>query len=356
MISFLSFRYAFSSSSHQRSRAIRAIVTIALSLTALTVVMSIMEFLQNGRFEDIRDVRSFDIIVEGRHKEELSSLFPESSVFEYGEGEALSDKGAFSVRYIDSDYDGGLNILLGDADTLLVPYSLFRSSGGELTLSMLKKGKAATTMKTSQYNASGIYWTELGSEFDDSTIFLPISGADEIVYFYTAIKNVDAEKAKETLTTLGYKAQTWKEQESSLYAAFLLEKSMMYGVLSLLFVIIMVSLKEAIRIFVSTREKEAAELEILGMKKDSLLVMNYCAFFIILALGILLGGILGKISLIAVEYISKRSDAIMDMNLSMSAISFLVFSLLLFLLTILCVYLENRKRNKKPLWEVIHVK
>ena len=55
MIGFVSFRYAFSRSSGQRGRAIRAIITIALSLVAVTVVMSVMEFLQEGRFNDIRD-------------------------------------------------------------------------------------------------------------------------------------------------------------------------------------------------------------------------------------------------------------------------------------------------------------
>ena len=48
MIGFVSFRYAFSHSSGQRGRAIRAMITIALSLVAVTVVMSVMEFLQEG--------------------------------------------------------------------------------------------------------------------------------------------------------------------------------------------------------------------------------------------------------------------------------------------------------------------
>ena len=119
MIGFVSFRYAFSRSSGQRGRAIRAMITIALSLVAVTVVMSVMEFLQEGRFNDIRDVRSFSVIVEGRHKEEIQQLFPDSTVFEYGEGEALHESGAYMVRYIDSDYDGGLNYFYGDASSLL---------------------------------------------------------------------------------------------------------------------------------------------------------------------------------------------------------------------------------------------
>ena len=111
MIPYLSSRYAFSPSFKERGRALRTVVAIALSLVVVNVVISIMDFLQNGRFEVLRDVRSFDIVVAGKHQDELSSLFPNSTIFEYGEGEALSEEGAYNVRYISSDYDGGLNII-----------------------------------------------------------------------------------------------------------------------------------------------------------------------------------------------------------------------------------------------------
>ena len=83
MIPYLSSRYSFSTSFKQRDRAIRAVVAIALSLVVVNVVISIMDFLQNGRFEDIRDVRSFDIDVEGKHKEEHTQLFPYGTNLEY---------------------------------------------------------------------------------------------------------------------------------------------------------------------------------------------------------------------------------------------------------------------------------
>ena len=76
----------------------------------------------------------------------------------------------------------------------------------------------------------------------------------------------------------------WKEAESSLYAAFLVEKTMMYGVLSLLFIIIMVSMKQSVRIFVSSRRKESAELEILGLSGKRVLLVTEWAFLMILIL------------------------------------------------------------------------
>ena len=354
MILFLSSRYAFSRSQRMLSRSIRAIITIALSLVVVTVVMSEMEFLQNGRFEAIRDVRSFDVVVEGRCKKEISPLFPGSVVFEYGEGEALTGEGAFQVRYISSDYEGGIHTSYGDTSGLMVPYSLFRSSGGKVSLSMLKKGKAATVMKTLSYDVSGIYWSDAGSEFDDSTLFLPVEEADEAVNFVTAIKNVDADKAKKILEEKGYSAVTWKEQESSLYAAFLMEKAMMYGVLSLLFIIIMVSMKQSIRIFVSSRNKEAAELEILGYGKGKITLVTEMAFLEILAIGIISALVLGKSALVALEKFSLASPILLDMSLEMPLGGISFFSLSLFLFTVVCVVRENRRRSRKTLWEVIH--
>ncbi|MGN1163432.1 MAG: ABC transporter permease [Candidatus Ornithospirochaeta sp.] len=354
MIFFLSRRYAFSRSERMLSRSVRAIVTIALSLVVVTVVMSVMDFLQNGRFESIRDTRSFDVTVEGRHKDELALLFPDAVVFEYGEGEALTKDGAYQVRYISSDYDGGLHLAYGDTQSLTVPYSLFRKSGGSVSLSMLKKGKAATVMKTAEYDVGGIYWTACGSEFDDSMIFLPMETADEAVTFVTAVKNVDADEAKKVLVEKGYTAVTWKEMEESLYAAFAMEKAMMYAVLSLLFVIIMVSMKQSIRIFVSSRAKETAELEILGYGKRSILLVTEMAFLEILAIGILSSIVLGKASLVLIERISRSSSMILDMTLHMPGTGFAFFSIFLLAFTVLCVMWENRKRNKKTLWEVIH--
>ena len=209
-------------------------------------------------------------------------------------------------------------------------------------------------MTTLSYDVSGIYWSDAGSEFDDSTLFLPVEEADEAVNFVTAIKNVDADKAKKILEEKGYSAVTWKEQESSLYAAFLMEKAMMYGVLSLLFIIIMVSMKQSIRIFVSSRNKEAAELEILGYGKGKITLVTEMAFLEILAIGIISALVLGKSALVALEKFSLASPTLLDMSLEMPLGGTSFFSLSLFLFTVVCVVRENRRRSRKTLWEVIH--
>ena len=95
---------------------------------------------------------------------------------------------------------------------------------------------------------------------------------------------------------------------------------------------------------------------LLGMEKKKILVMMELSFFFMLIIGIIIGLVFGRLSLILVEYISKKSPSIMDMTLSMSYGSMVFFSLFLVVVTSLSIYFENKKRNKRPLWEVIHVK
>lgn len=354
MILRLSLHYAFPHSKSLRSRSIRTMLSVALSLVVVVVVIAIMTFLQTSRFDAIRNVRSFDYTIDGDYSDEISALLPGSVVFTYGEGEALSEGGSYLVRYIDSSYDGGLNIYFGDASSLLVPFSfLENNSWGNVTLSMLRTGTRITTLKNISYEISGVYYTALSSEFDDTMLFLPLSEADENVNMKTAIKGI-GEKEYDKLVTSGYTLTSWKESESSLYGAFLVEKALMYGVLSLLFIIIAVSVKEGVVLFNSSRMKEMAELQILGMEKRRIRLISLLSFLAVILSGILLGFILGIVVLIGLERFSSSSNVIMTLSLSLPYAGFLSFSLFMVIITILFTMRENRKREKKEISEVLY--
>lgn len=354
MILFLSSRYAFPRSRALRSRSIRIMLTVTLSLVVVTVVMAVMNYLQSSRFDAIRDVRSFDCTVEGDYAGEIRELLPSSVVFTYGEGEALSESGSYLVRYIDSTYEGGLSLYYGDSSSLVVPYSFYRQNGlKDISLSMLRSGRAVTTLKSIDYTISGIYYTELGSEFDDTMLFLPLSDADENVTMKTAVRGA-GEKEIELLKEKGYSVTRWQEAESSLYGAFLVEKTLMYAVLSLLFVIIAVSIKSSAALFSRSREKEMAELEILGLGKRRTNGAALLSFLIVILLGIVLALILGEAVLYALETFSQNSSLIITMTLSLPKAGFTFFSLFMIAVTFIFVSIENRKRGKRELYEVIH--
>ena len=354
MMLFLALRYAFPHSKALKSRSIRIMLTVALSLMVTVVVISIMTYLQSSRFTSIREVRSFDLVVDGDCCDEIKALLPESEVFLYGEGEALSEDGSFLVRYIDSSYDGGVEYYIGDASSLAIPFSFYLKNGFEdVTLSMLKSGRTITTLKSESYKISGIYRTSLGSEFDDTMLFLPLSEADENVSLKTAVKHI-SEKDASFLSQNGYSLISWKEAESSLYGAFLVEKTLMYGVLSLLFIIIAVSTKSSVVLFFSVREKEMAELEILGMAKNKIRLLSLLSFSLVIVLGIITGFVLSIITLKLLEMISLNSSRILSLTLSLPYGGFLFFSLFMLLVTVIFTFSESRKREKKEISEVLY--
>ncbi len=349
----LSSRYAFSKTAHHRASSIRIVITTALSLSMVVIVISIMDYLQSSRFDAIRAVRSFDLVVEGKHESDLKSLYPDATIFEYGEGEALIAGNAFFVRYINSSYNGGLRFLTGNSDSLAIPYSLYRSGITNLNVSMLREGRSGVVLpRTLDIGISGVYTSRMGAEFDSTMVFLSMDYADNTISYKTAIQGISIEE-KKNLMSLGYEVTTWKEAEAGLYSAFLVEKTMMYVVLTLLFLIIGVSTKQSVRIFYREKRGERAELEILGLSIkviDSAFLLSFLWVFL---LGVIFAFILSLLLLPLVENIGDRYISLF-MSLEFPYIAFICFSLLLILLIMLFSSIERRKDKILDLVEVVN--
>lgn len=288
MILSLALRYSFSSKGRHRRRSMRTVLTIALSVAVVLSVMAIMDYLQEGRLERIRRVRSFDTVVSGDACAELRALYPDLSVFVYGETEALVSGKAMRIRFIDGSYDGGILMLSGDDSALVLSYpSMLSLDGKEASVMLLSRGRSGMMLPSSfLVPVSGVYTTEMGREFDTLHAFLPISMMEEGTDVYTAVRGRDV---SEELRALGYDAVSWKEAESALYSAFMLEKTMMYLVLFLLFIIIAVSMKQTVRIFYRERCGEIFELMILGMERWRIRASFMLSFLMVLFIGLAAG-------------------------------------------------------------------
>ncbi len=353
MIASCSFRYAFSKSGNHRSQVIRIIITLSLSLAVFTAVLSIMDYLQTSRFDDIRAVRSFDLVVDGDYKESLSAMYPEASVFTYAEGEAIIDGSAYLLRYIDSDYNGGLRYLTGDGTGMIIPYSLYRKNRrSEYSVTLLKRGRSGARLpKSITCNAGGVYSTALGSEFDSTMVFLPLSEYDG-TSLITAVIGAGDEAADE-LSGLGYSVRTWKESEASLYSAFIVEKAMMYSVLSLLFIIIAVSEHHSVSSFFRSKEKERAELCILGLGRSRIGAIFIMSFMIVVLIAITAALALSYCLLPLLE--TAVSPFIYgEIKLRMPLAGFVFFSAFSLLFTFAFSLREVISDRKKDLIEVIH--
>lgn len=354
MISFLSWRYAFSKTAHHRASAIRIMITTSLSLAMVVVVISLMNYMQISRFDNIRDVRSFDLVLDGRHRNEIDDLYPNLTIFEYGEGEALIGGNAYLVRYIDSSYDGGISFIFGDSSSLAIPYSLYIDEREtSYDISLLRKGKSNVVLpRTISLPISGVYVSRMGSEFDSSYVFLPIDLSDDTISFKTAIKGGDPKMAEE-LEKAGYKVTTWQESESSLYSAFIVEKTMMYVVLALLFLIIGVSTKQSVRIFYREKRKERVELEIIGVSRSIVDISFALSFLIVLLFGIAIAFILSLCLLYLIESVGFMAISL-SMELQFPILAFIGFSLLLILLTFIFISTEIRRDRGIDFMEVVN--
>ncbi len=349
MIFSLAFRYSFSSTGRHRARSIRLALTVAVSIAAVLIVISVMEALQEGRLERIRAVRSFDTIVPGNHADEIRELYPDLEVFSYGEAEALISGRAVRVRFIDEDYDGGVIMLQGNQEGLVVSYPVMLSlpESGSASLLLLSKGRSGRMLPSSvDVSVSGIFTTAMGREFDGIYVFMPLSAMPEGVSMHTAVKGRDVSSE---LQMMG--AESWKKSESALYSALMLEKLMMYMVLFLLFIIIAVSMKQMIRIFYRERRAEIAELMILGMERGRMHLSFFLSFMIVLILGIAVGYLSARLLLspagIYLDSILHRgSELFIPYN------GFIVLSLYLIVIALVFSILEGRKTERSSFKEV----
>ena len=347
MIFRLALRYSFSLTSGHRRKSLRILVSTALSVAVLLIVISIMEYLQDTRLSAIRDVRSFDAVIEGDVADEMRKRFPGLSVFPYAESDALLDGEAMTVRFIDSSYDGGI-MVEGDDSGLLVPYFL---RGGAVDIMMLGKGRSGAVIPlSSAYVPTGRYSSRMGYEFDGFHVFLPLS-LNTAAPVMTAVKGLDDDDAG-ALEDEGFSVTTWKEKEAGLYSALMIEKVMMYLVLSLLFLVILVSQRSAARTFYGAKRKERAELEVLGMGSGRISAAFTLSFLIILLLGLLSGTVLAFIATPVAEAMI-RSFGFRSSELSMPYRTLFFLSLILIAFAVMISFSERRKEGRMELQEVL---
>ncbi|MCR5731326.1 MAG: hypothetical protein K6G51_00055, partial [Sphaerochaetaceae bacterium] len=265
MIGLLFNRYLVSHEPRHRGRNIRILLGLIFSTLVLSTVLSVMDYMQRGRFEDLKSVRSFPIVIEGgeEHYESLIDEFSDRAiVFKYRSGEGLVRKGnetfPVKIRYIDEYYEGGITST-GEVDKgVLLPISLFRKLGSdyEVKLSRLESGnRVRNTIKERSFDVDGLYRSALSSSFDSTMLFMSYESATEECLYHLAFIPVsvgeDELYAELKERSIG-NVVLWKEAEESLYGAMLLEKIVMSVLLSSLFLIVLVEINNDANLFAET--------------------------------------------------------------------------------------------------------
>ena len=334
-----SFRYAFSRTRGQRATSIMILCGIAVGLVALLVISAVMNGLQTAQLDQLRNLESFDMIVESEvlTPEKFQEIEQVESAFDFLETNVLvvdkTSGRSSSTRVRAYRSPDGKSVLQGSRmkeslyilhgnqeqiDGIFLSYSMMRKlsthSSDEIQVTFLKPGKTATIVpSTSKLPLSG-YFSSAMTEFSLSTAFMDYSKLSGIIGEEGArigiyLKGSQARAAKAILALdPDAKIITWQEYNKALYSALTLEKTLMYVFLAFMFLIICVNLRNSTRRLLVNKQKEGAMLRALGMGRHSVNTLFLGQGLIVCLLGEILGVILGKIVIANIQKILSFAD------------------------------------------------
>ena len=316
-------KYAFSKGKGQRTSSIVIIIGIALGLAALIIISSIMNGLQTAQLNSMRNLESFDVIIEGDDLDfyTISSLEDIDFAFEYIETYALivdkSSGKSTSTRvraYNNNAFEStrmsqSLRFVLGKSPTsssseacIAISYSMMQALSVSLVdnvdITFLKPGKSATIVPYSISMPVTSIFTSSMTEFSSSTAFvsfdwlLSIMGDGSIkIGIYSNKANAVAHSLSSLFPNA--KVTTWKEYNRALYSALMLEKALMYVFLAFMFLIICVNLKNSTKRLIQNRSQEGAMLRALGCTRKKVNFIFIVQGLLICVIGEILGVALG---------------------------------------------------------------
>lgn len=388
-----SFRYAFSKTRGQRTTSIMILVGIAIGLVALVVISAIMNGLQTAQLDQLRNLESFDLIVDSENLQanQISSLDGVSEAFSFLETNVLivdkTSGKSTSARM--RAYDGNvfdsprmseslflLTDGLKDSDGIMLSYSIMGSLSSsykdDIRVTFLKPGKTATIVPyTKAMKVQSYYSSRLG-EFSSSTVFMDyeqltgILGEDSPrIGVYLGGNQKDVIKQIQNLDP-ECQIITWQQYNKALYSALMLEKTLMYVFLAFMFMIICVNLKNSTRRLLSNKQKEGAMLRALGCTKATVNSIFMIQGMLVCILGEILGVALGQVIIANLQSILSFLDfavrsvtghatvlALIPLNAEIGALEILGICAFVFALSVLFTFLGCRKIYKSEIMEVL---
>ena len=307
----LVFRYRFSPANRHRGRTLRIMLGLALSTVLMLCVISIMDALQDGRMDAVREVRSFPVTVSVQSLDEalwLEERYGDvAKVFHYKEQGGLlstsTDSRGVVVRYIDGSYDfSGIYAVGEGLSGVLLPYG--QSVPMSVSLTTLEEGNAVRMAPRSRdYAVSGLFQSRLG-DFNSLYVFAPLDSAPEGLEYTVAFKDlkVGEEELASSLEAEGYGCTFWWQRESILHSALQLEKVVMTLLLSSLYIIVFVQIVQSALMLSHTKRRECASLALMGMTKRRLCLTFGLLGALMCIIAMVLGFVLSAILLAALPH------------------------------------------------------
>lgn len=383
-------KYIFSHSGRTFTSNIMIFLGIAFSLAALLVSVGIINSLQQNMLTHIRNVESFDVVVSNtklinkdfEDMKNLDEFYQFSDFPALISNEVTNKTNVLRIRAIDSMYFLTNPSILwyspfsDNIKNLSFSYSLLNdlglNEGSDISVTFLKPGRTARLAPFKfETKVSGVFYSLL-SEFNNSTVygniewFKNLSPTTEFKYGIFSDSNLDKLvmeiKQKDPNATI----TTWKDANKAIYAALILEKTILTIFLFFLFFIIAVNLKNSTKRLLNIKKKESGMLRAIGMKNSKVK-----SIFIIQALLISLSGII--LGIIFYFIVSKNTKTIfsfvdnviayftgntsfigiMAIKIELENSYIFIISLLVMILSLIFSVIGASKIFKKDIMEVI---
>ena len=387
----IALKYAYSKIKGQRTVGIFILLGITFGMLALIVSGSIMNGLQNNQIDILKNLESFDIIVQNSDltADDLKNSINEIRVYSFAESPVLitdtksSKSLAARIRAYDAEflqYLKNLNYLNFTDGTLKnglllsgnIRYSLNSDQNNEIEITVLKPGKTVSLVPYTFETAVDSFYYSALSDFNTSTVIMDINTYKNLI----GEKNINSgiicktnvEKVAKKIQQLDPKAKiiTWKEYHSGVYSALVIEKAMMYLFLGLIFLIICINLKNSTHRLLNLKKGECAILKAFGYNNKDLLQIILLQGLVIVLPGEITGIILSVIFINNIQGILNLADSLIYLisgsptilssaafNATISFFEIFIMFATVLLLAVLFTYRGCKKLLKKNVTEIL---
>ncbi len=325
----LTWRYTFSRKNRHRRMSLLIMTSLAVGFAALIVIMSVMNSLQIDVLDQLRNVQSFHIEVEGIGEtadepvqdilsriEGVQHVYPFSrvrsviatdrrsvgvQVIGYGE-DFLREDNPFTRRVfldsmVDDPSDDGAYLSLPLMNSLSVSY------GDTLMFTLLARGRTLTlTVQEKSAPVTGLFSTQL-KEMTGGSVLVPLrflSGGEEYedVSYGLYVNNLSVREESRIVREIAARfpeaaVHTWREIHGPFYSALILEKVLMYIFLFFMFVIITFHQKNSTLRLYQSKKRELAILRSIGMSRKDVRWMMIRTAMVVSSAGSAFGIALG---------------------------------------------------------------
>ncbi|MBN2859502.1 MAG: ABC transporter permease [Sphaerochaetaceae bacterium] len=325
----LTWRYTFSTRNRHRRMSLLIMASLAVGLAALIVIMSVMNSLQDEVLDQLRNVQSFHIEIEGvgrrdsaavvsalkqidgvqhvypfkRVRSVIASESRSASVLVIGYApEFFREDNPFTRRvFLDSIASSPSSE--GVYLSLSLMNSLNLSYGETLSFTLLSRGVTlARTVQEKSASVTGLFSTQL-KDVSTGSVLVPLSflndrEEDDELSFGLYVQDLSVREGNRIAGHIaellpGSVIHKWQEIHGPFYSALLLEKSLMYVFLFFMFVIITFHQKNSTLRLYHSKQRELAILRSIGMSRENVRWMMIQTAMVVSSSGIAIGAALG---------------------------------------------------------------